>query len=131
MSQLCYREGRCPINRDYAQISEFEKRVLDNFYTEEITNTDKLFMHVLKLCRREETSELTIQNVKKLNSAKQAQLFVLAYRLLNPFEWKIFKDKIVRLCGVETKWHQTVLKLPFGHIKEVQTKAKKALKAAI
>ena len=80
----------------------------------------KLLGHVHKLARRDVASSTTLDSIKKMSNMKQSLVLLLAFKVLPPHEWRLFRlkfetlrNRAVRVCRVD-------LKLPFASSSETK-----------
>ncbi len=85
-----------------------------------VSDVDKMVGHVLRMIRREESSMLTVWNISRLSLRKQVLVVQMAYRMLAPHEWGLFRERVLPLLHPGVALRRLVLKIPFGNFKSVQ-----------
>lgn len=120
------------VNRDAGLVDDYEENILNEFYSKEpLTKREKFFGHVLRLIRRNECSDATINNIKRLSSSQFVALVLEAYKHLNPAEWVVFGQKLQRIVDRSASVTKAVIKIPFGAKRPVQKLVANALRTSL
>ena len=109
-----------------------EKLYLDSMKNmDPITNEEKLWDYAQRLVRRNECSQHTLTNIRRLSMRKLVRLFIIGYKMMNPIEWKQFSGIMYELSDKKLKLVNLMLKIPFGQKRCIQKEALGALREAV
>ena len=125
-----FGRGESALERDLGLLSKYEeKQIRELLEVDEGSTQTKLMSYVHRIVRRDETSQATLRNVRRLSVWKQVRLKLLAYDYLPPHEWGMFCDKLKTI--ITSKLVRCPVKIPFAHHTKVRTAFEQLLRTEV